>query len=126
MSAPNRIQRQRTPGWRMPEGAVYVGRPGKWGNPIPVFDVAAQYPSLDARGVATLVVRDFRVLAEKGRLAFPNWRYARGWRGPVEFAYPSVEEIRAELAGRDLACWCPLSSPCHADVLLEIANGGQQ
>jgi hypothetical protein len=27
-----------------------------------------------------------------------------------------------ELRGRDLACWCPLDEPCHADVLLEIAN----
>jgi hypothetical protein len=37
-------------------------------------------------------------------------------------AYPSLDEIRAELAGRDLACWCPLDQPCHADVLLELAN----
>ena len=34
------------------------------------------------------------------------------------------DTIRRELAGRDLACWCPLDQPCHADVLLEIANGG--
>lgn len=33
-----------------------------------------------------------------------------------------VSEIRAELAGKDLACWCPPYEPCHADVLLEIAN----
>ncbi len=42
-------------------------------------------------------------------------------------AYPSVEEIRRELAGKDLACWCPLPAPgksddCHAAVLLEVAN----
>lgn len=24
--------------------------------------------------------------------------------------------------GKDLACWCPVSSPCHADVLLRLAN----
>jgi len=30
--------------------------------------------------------------------------------------------IRRELAGRDLACWCPLDGPCHADVLLAVAN----
>ena len=29
----------------------------------------------------------------------------------------------AELRGKDLCCWCPLDQPCHADVLLEIANG---
>jgi hypothetical protein len=34
-----------------------------------------------------------------------------------------VERIDvASLAGRDLACWCPLDKPCHADVLLELAN----
>ena len=27
---PIRIQRKRTKGWRMPEGAVYVGRPSTW------------------------------------------------------------------------------------------------
>mgnify|MGYP000854651477 CR=1 FL=1 len=35
---------------------------------------------------------------------------------------PTVDEIRAALAGRDLACWCPLAEPCHADVLLTLAN----
>lgn len=34
----------------------------------------------------------------------------------------SVEDVQRELRGRDLACWCPLDQPCHADVLLEIAN----
>lgn len=34
----------------------------------------------------------------------------------------AVEQIRAGLAGKNLACWCPLDEPCHADVLLEIAN----
>ena len=33
-----------------------------------------------------------------------------------------LEMVREELAGKDLACWCPLDQPCHADVLLEIAN----
>ncbi len=46
-------------------------------------------------------------------------------------AYPSrrghfykveIDEIRAELVGRDLACWCKPGDPCHADVLLELAN----
>jgi len=94
----------------------------KWGNPITMSDVGAQYRSLDDRGVATLVVRDFRVLATRGRLAFPNWRFLGGRRGAVEWTYPGLDEIRAELAGHDLACWCPLDQPCHADVLLELAN----
>lgn len=36
-----------------------------------------------------------------------------------------ADRIRNELAGFDLACWCPLDQPCHADVLLEIANRGE-
>lgn len=48
-------------------------------------------------------------------LAYPS---ARG-----HFLKVTVEDIRTELAGRDLACWCPPGQPCHADVLLELANG---
>ena len=36
---------------------------------------------------------------------------------------PEITEMWInELRGKDLACWCPLDKPCHADVLLEIAN----
>jgi hypothetical protein len=34
----------------------------------------------------------------------------------------TAADARAELAGRDLACWCPLDQPCHADFLLDLAN----
>lgn len=34
-----------------------------------------------------------------------------------------IETTRRELRGKNLACWCPLDGPCHADVLLRIANG---
>jgi Domain of unknown function (DUF4326) len=33
-----------------------------------------------------------------------------------------INEARVQLGGRDLACWCPPGQPCHADVLLHIAN----
>jgi hypothetical protein len=33
-----------------------------------------------------------------------------------------VADARREIAGHDLACWCPLDGPCHADVWLEIVN----
>jgi hypothetical protein len=126
VTGPQRIQRRRTAGWRMPDGAVYVGRPGRWGNPIDLADVAQQYPSLTDVQVARLVVRTFEDLVERGQLGFPNWRFFGGRRGPVSWTYPDVATIRAELAGRDLACWCPLDQPCHADVLLTIANPAVQ
>ena len=34
----------------------------------------------------------------------------------------SIDDVTRELRGRDLACYCPLDQPCHADVLLAIAN----
>ena len=116
---PERIQLRRTRGWRKPDGAVVVARPSRWGNPWRLapwsggctvvdrwgneYSVAAG----DWRGVA---VRHFREDLMDGRLDFD----------PVD--------VVEALAGRDLACWCPLEDaqgrrvPCHADVLLELAN----
>jgi hypothetical protein len=120
---PKRIQMSRQTPWRAENpDAVIVDRTTMWGNPILMSDVAAQYPSLDLEGVAGMVVANFRDLVRAGRISLPNWRFAGGERGPITWTYPSIAEIRTHLAGRDLACWCPLTSACHGDVLLEIAN----
>lgn len=93
--SPVRIQRRRVKGWRMPEGAVYVGRPGRWGNPYGGTDRA------DA-------VEMFKDMLK---------------RAPADAKGESIfQTIREHLAGKDLACWCPDGEPCHADVLLELAN----
>lgn len=99
MSEPKRIQRKRTKGWRMPEGAVYVGRGTKWGNPWIVDPNRATHP-------ATNQYRD--TAAECVRL-YSDLVYGR-------------DDLLEPLRGRNLACWCPLDQPCHADVLLELAN----
>jgi Domain of unknown function (DUF4326) len=110
-SEPKRIQLSRAKGWRKPEGAIVVSRPSKWGNPYLLSDALHPFPSLTTQQLHGFVVNQFR--------------YDRMVQHPD---YPSVDEIRAELAGHDLACWCSLSDdwgnpvPCHADVLLEIAN----
>lgn len=123
MSAPKRIQLRRVKGWRLPDGAVVVGRPGKWGNPFSLMDVHTQYPSLDDRAAHGMVVAQFRdLIRADGCLEFPNWLSWGGHRHPRRVSYPSSAEIRGELAGHDLACWCDLGEPCHADVLLELAN----
>ncbi|AUM18278.1 MULTISPECIES: DUF4326 domain-containing protein [Rhodococcus] len=108
MSTPERIQRQRTKGWRMSEGAVYVGRPTKWGNPYRVGDVNrfTGFDIKDAAEAVSLYAVELETLCRIRPTAFNRL----------------VESIRAELAGKDLACWCPLDQPCHADVLLELAN----
>lgn len=73
----------------MPAGAVYVGRPGRWGN--------------------NFIVDDDLTLDESLYL----------YRQTLAMSYAPDP---TELAGLDLACWCPLDQPCHADILLELAN----
>lgn len=117
--APKRIQRKCTKGWRMPEGAVYVGRPGRWGNPYRVIGGTVFGPPRPIEG-GDLVAYSTHAPAEDAVA-----EAVRKYRRDIDCAIRSrltTDEIRARLAGRDLACWCPLSSPCHADVLLEIAN----
>lgn len=120
---PERIQRQRTKGWRLPEGAVYVGRPSRWGNSYVLGRIGDM-----RRWTGWIVVHDdvrigepFPSKVEAARSAVDLYAFAVA-RGRGDFPWPA--EIRAELAGKDLVCWCPPDQPCHADVLLEIANGG--
>ncbi len=118
---PERIQRRRTAGWRMPTGAIYVGRPTKYGNPYTLGRIG------DMRQWTGWFVGDHRDdQANYGQ--FPDKARAaehavslyrdRSW----SWSPDTVAQIRRDLAGRDLACWCPLDQPCHADVLLELAN----
>lgn len=114
-----RIQRQRVKGFRMPKGAVYVGRPSKWGNPF-VADVDGQN-SHDYFHVlsAGLAVQMFRKTIETGWSSIPAFKWPKG---KIPAHWTTIEDVKRELRGKDLACWCPLDQPCHADVLLEIAN----
>ncbi len=95
---PVRIQRKRTKGWKMPEGAVYVGRGSKWGNPHKVSEVGTEKAVAMHRQLMKRLCRSPSTLGIDFRCA--------------------LEKLR----GKDLACWCPLDQPCHADVLLELAN----
>ncbi len=93
----------------MPENAVYVGRPSKWGNP---YIVGRNY----ADGEHDEIPYD-NIDAET---AVHWYREAIGERYPwMKF---TLEDIKSELRGKDLVCWCALDQPCHADVLLELAN----
>lgn len=94
---PVRIQRKRTKGWRMPPNTIYVGRPTKWGNP---FVVGGNPQSTFWCASLLEAVEAFREML------------------PLVFLRRDLPELR----GKNLACWCPLDQPCHADVLLEVAN----
>lgn len=90
---PRRIQLSRKRGWRKPPNTIVVARPGKWGNP-------------------------FRVTPERSQAAavaqFEAWLKGDG----LEI----LNAARIELRGKNLACWCKPSEPCHADVLLKLVN----
>ena len=115
MTAPKRIKRSRAKGWRMPEGAVNVTRPTIWGNPF-IHDDPAK---------AVAAHRDYIMHAQTVFEMGPDaLRYAtNAYRNSLHWSFP--DHLRAQieqLRGKDLVCWCALDAPCHADVLLELAN----
>jgi hypothetical protein len=124
---PERIQLKRTKGWRKPEGAVVVARPSKWGNPWRVIKMKSGGYCYQGRGDISWSADDDQPWTRAQALAMAAQRYrdlmTSPWTGRVQDNNSIVaDRIRAELRGKDLACWCPLDQPCHADVLLEVAN----
>ncbi len=91
--------------------AKRVTRPGKWGNPFTIEETAARY-GLDHDAA------QIKAVALCG-----EWLRGRLDKKLVPHEPPSREEIRAELKGYNLACWCKPGTPCHSEVLIEIANG---
>lgn len=108
---------------RIPDGAVYIGRgaPGlrqsRYANPFkagkPVTD-----PVFTGASVHGMPLTRSGVVEDRAHAIdlFGFWVLAK-----VPF---TRAEVMRDLAGRDLACWCPTSMPCHGDLLLEWANGG--
>jgi hypothetical protein len=90
---PVRVQLRRTKGWRMPPNTVKVDRTTRWGN-----DFVMAHEGTRDRAVAAHREQSIGIKAE-----LPDYFEA--------------------LKGKNLACWCPLDKPCHADILLELANG---
>lgn len=104
--APRRIQRKRSKGWKMPPNTVAVDRSTKWGNP---FIVNAHITAGSMSGALYICVPTVEdaVACYRELFILPD-----SWR----------RDELGELRGKNLACYCPLDRPCHADVLLELAN----
>lgn len=110
---PKRIQRKRTRGWKMPPNTVYVGRPSKWGNPAMIFE----YP------FGFQIERDLRILFKTDNEYFALYQAVNCFRDILDaMSQSELQEYLSGLRGKNLACWCALNQPCHADVLLELAN----
>ena len=98
----------------MPANTVKVDRSSRWGNPFAIGEVSD--PAKLGRGtpkkLCGVQVHD----REQAIALFRSW---------IESPSVTAQEWRAEvglLRGKNLACWCPLDGPCHADTLLELAN----
>lgn len=119
MIAPVRLQLSRRKGFdlqarsRATNGlpAVNVARPTKWGNPFRIGE--PYYPT------AADAVRRFRAAVigfDAGDSFCPPRAHPESTIGRI------IADAPKELRGKNLACWCKPGAPCHADVLLELAN----
>ena len=114
---PDRITLSRAKGWRMPENTVKVDRSTIWGNPwtLAEFFRPGRNTPADAQAEA---VRMFRAAV----IGFEsNGSFCKPVAHPASRIGIILSRI-PELRGKNLACWCKPGQPCHADVLLEIAN----
>lgn len=116
--APRRVQLSRAKGWRMPPNTVKVSRPGPYGNPFSIAEAMERegLPHFECRPI---VVRHFRDWITNPTSDDPC--HESGFGGRLQ-AHTRIREGLPALRGRNLACWCPIDQPCHADVLLELAN----
>ncbi len=121
MTDPTRIQLSRKKGWKMPENTVKVDRSTGFGNPFPVVKSISMSmgKATDVWIVGTFEGPNMWLCDTEAEATDLAVKAYRSW-----IAVQSGLRDRAQLAlrGKNLACWCRLGKPCHADVLLEIAN----
>lgn len=130
---PVRIQLSRKKGWRMPPNTVSVARPGFWGNPHQVVLDEQRWDgeTIDAQGEPIMdgpwlckwqpkILSGFWFATRVEAVAKAVDLYR--WKMTTDGYWRSAKSRLPELRGKNLACWCPLDKPCHADVLLELAN----
>ena len=100
----------------MPENTVSVCRPGKFGNPFTVQGCREAGFNGTDEAIQARCVEAFRVW-----ISTKHWR--ENWTGEESrIARQAILDALPELRGKNLACFCKLGTPCHADVLLGLAN----
>ena len=106
---PIRVQLSRRKGWRLPPHTVKVDRTTPWGNPFIVGEDGTRGECVDL----------FRHLVRRRALATS---LSQACIDRQRALLDALGESQQKLAGKHLACWCPLSARCHADVWLELVN----
>jgi hypothetical protein len=121
---PIRLQRKRTKGFRLPTNTVCVDRSTKWGNPFRIGEHWRHGACrIDTGNVAfnTQLLKAFgdrKLTREDCVLAYRILLNYAGLPQGSDHHWPEPGELK----GKNLACFCPPDEPCHADVLLEMAN----
>ncbi len=108
-AVPERVQRKRVKGWKMPENTVSVTRPGTFGNPFTVKE-AQDAGYKDGRTMALFGFKEW--ISEKDN----------DFNDLLPEKRKKLLENIHKLKGKNLACFCKEGEPCHADFLLELAN----
>lgn len=111
---PKRIQLSRAKGAKLPFGAVKVDRTTRFGNPYRIGEPVDMKQA--RRWGWNISPKGKNHVCKTAAEAVGKFRHALFWDSAVH------DDIRAALGGKDLACWCDLDAPCHADALIEIAN----
>jgi len=110
---PKRVQMSRQHPWRADNpDAVIVDRRTKYGNPFAIED--DKHGGFVVRGLLGEALHKCDTIGEARQVAVELFR--------DEFADKIADMARAELAGKDVACWCALTDFCHGDTWLELAN----
>lgn len=138
---PDRITLSRAKGWRKPAGAITVARPSIWGNPWGIgtpgrIDVAVNGRMVRYKTILSIDAEDAVLAFEGWLLGEPIWGqnlpHIRLTEAEKMALHDQLHARRKlilanldQLRGHDLACWCKPGEPCHADVLLRLANGGE-
>ena len=112
MQKPERVQLKRERGWRMPPNTVKVDRTTKFGNPFAADRYGLEQSIALYRSWITGEMTDDFILSLYPQLIGKHLVLRR----------KTVSQLLPALAGKNLACWCSLDQPCHADALLELAN----
>lgn len=102
--------------------AVHCARPSSRGNPFKIGDICdfgnGKF-TIGSRLHAQTMYRDHVIRFHLQIAAYAKRQPTPG-RGGIA-AQKWVADLLA-LRGNNLACWCPLNEPCHADLLLRLAN----
>lgn len=99
--SPRRVWRRRVKGWKMPDNTVSVCRPGRFGNPFMVGPDRSQRMAVEC---------------------FRHWLTTPGITAGIPEKKQAILDGLESLRGKNLACFCKPGTPCHADVLLDLAN----